>query len=172
MSAAWPRCSTEFFTIFSWTGPVGDVILLITCWVVSMPPAAKVEKVLACSATVSDDCPRAMPTPPTSLLSPDSFAFTPNAWAILTTFRVPTRWARSAKAELEDSAAALGTEMGPKFSCGSGRLYQPTEFAGRVVLDNFIRSAAVLSGGIHNGAKPSRTLVFTFIPCDTAVAST
>ena len=39
--------------------------------------------------------------------------FTPKSLAILTMLAVPTRCARSAKAELDDTAAALATVIGP-----------------------------------------------------------
>src|ERR1035438_7148258 len=138
------------------------VILATMCGVVYAPLLASVANVLACSSTVNDAVPSAVPTPPTPAASPDALpVLTPNALPIWMMFcpSVPAaRWYRSVYAVLSDMAEAVTTLTGPRLpspaSLATG--YHSEESAGWAWLEYVSGSE---TGGIHSGESPSSWLV-------------
>src|SRR5215469_13665521 len=157
--------------IFSGTGLPWSTIWAITCGVTYTPLLASVANVVACSSTVSEAMPSAMPTSPTLACRLDAFVSTPNALAMLTVARVPARCTRSSNPGSDDTAAAFGTLSLPMFS---PPMLTGKKVGGQLVVrnDSSARVCADVSGGTHIGSIPLRMLFDTFMPSDTAVDST
>src|ERR1039457_6328866 len=147
------------------------VMVAMTCGVGYSPMLANV---LACSSTVSDAWPSALPTSSRMVPSPDASVLTPNACAIWMMFwpSVPaTGWYRSVYALLSDMADAVTPLTPPRLPSPASLAtsYHWEELAGCFWLANVSGCA---TGGIHSGELPFSVLVWTSMPCDRARAST
>src|SRR5215469_7750681 len=130
---------------------------------------------VACSLTVSDPVPSAMPTWPTSWSRLDPVGYlamlTPMLAAIRMMFPVPARWARSVKAVFDDWASAFCTLIAPP---GLLEITSPPSFAtwnelGRALAGSVVDSMRLYGGescGTYSVGLAFRMLVCTFMPAE------
>src|SRR5215471_2418572 len=103
--AYWTCESSDGVSTWRWvtmprcTGALAAWYVATTCAEWYVPPLAIVDSIVACSLTVSEPVPSAMPTWPTLSRSPEPSGneamFTPKFAAMLMMALVPARWARS-----------------------------------------------------------------------------
>src|SRR5579875_45331 len=89
-------------------------------------------------------------------------------------FSVPTRWARSVKAVLDDWASAFCTVVAPPRPPITSYPSLCTGYAFGTALAALVADSTIgiVSGGTHSWGLAFRMLVWTFMPWLTAVAST